>query len=129
MNGWLLAAGGLLLVAFFVHSFAGNRFYSSARPDRDSIRACDAWLMGRCGMQMIGVDLLMASGFLLASGSGVLPRFRALELFLALIYGGWTLGWLLSLAIERSSARHYLRLCQWMLFLAVAALIGIGLFR
>lgn len=129
MNGWFFTAGVLLLIAFFVHSFAGNRLYSSARPDRDSVRACDAWLMGRCGMQMIGVDLLLAAGFLLAAGSGLLPRSRTLELFLGLTYGGWTAGWLLSLAVERSSARHYRRLRQWILFLVVAALIGIGLSR
>ena len=69
MNGWFLAAGALLLVAFFVHTFAGNRLYAAARPDRTSSRAYDAWLMGRCGMQMIGVDLLLAAGFLLADGS------------------------------------------------------------
>lgn len=40
---------------------------------------------------------------------------------------GWTAGWLLSLAVERSSARHYRRLCQWILFLVVAVLIGVGI--
>lgn len=132
MNGWFLAAGSLLLAAFFVHSFAGNRLYSAARParsDRSASRAYDAWLMGRCGMQMIGADLLLAAGFLLASGAGVLPRSRSLELFLLLTYGGWTAGWLLSLAAERSEVRHYWRLRQWMLFGVVAVLVGIGLFR
>lgn len=144
MNGWFLAAGALLLVAFFVHSFAGNRLYSAARPappnraaraaraarpDRGTSRAYDAWLMGRCGMQMIGADLLLAAGFLLASGAGVLPRSRSLELFLLLTYGGWTVGWLLSLAAERSEPRHYQRLRQWVLFGVVTVLVGIGIFR
>lgn len=40
---------------------------------------------------------------------------------------GWTAGWLLSLAVERSSAYHYWRLRQWLLFLVVALLIGIGI--
>lgn len=83
--------------------------------------------MGRCGMQMIGADLLLAAGFLLAAGSGLLPCSRTLELFLGLTYGGWTAGWLLSLAVERSSAYHYRRLRQWLLFLVVALLIGIGI--
>lgn len=126
MNGWLFTAGVLLLIAFFVHSFAGNRLYSAARSDRSG-RAYDAWLMGRCGMQMIGADLLLAAGFLLAAGSGLLPRSRTLELFLGLTCGGWTAGWLLSLAVERSSAYHYRRLRQWLLFLVVALLIGIGI--
>ena len=129
MNGWFLAAGALLLVAFFVHTLAGNRLYAAARPDRTLSRTYDAWLMGRCGMQMIGTDLLLAAGFLLASGAGVLPRSRELEFFLLLTYGGWTAGWLLSLAAERSDPRHYLRLRQWVLFGVVAVLVGIGIFR
>ena len=127
-----------MLVAFFVHSFAGNRLYSAARPAppnravrlaRSVSRAYDAWLMGRCGMQMIGADLLLAAGFLLADGAGVIPRSCGLELFLLLTYGGWTAGWLLSLAAERSEPRHYLRLRQWMLFGVVAVLVGIGILR
>ena len=117
----------MLLVAFFVHSFAGNRLYGAARPDRDVARAYDAWLMGRCGMQMIGTDLLLAAGFLLASGTGIISRSRPLELFLLLTYGGWTAGWLLSLAAERSESRHYRRLRQWALFGVVVVLVGIGI--
>ena len=59
---------------------------------------------------------------------GCFPRSRSLELFLLLTYGGWTVGWLLSLAAERSESRHYLRLRQWVLFGVVAVLVGIGLF-
>lgn len=128
MNGWFLAAGALLFAAFFVHSFRGNKLYAAARPDRSRLRACDAWLMGRCGMQLIGVDLLLAAGALLSIGSGLLPRSRALESFLWLTYCGWTVGWLLSLAAERAQGRDLLRLCQWVLFLIVAILTGIGIF-
>ena len=86
MNGWFLVAGALLVVAFFVHSVFGNRLYAAARPEHAALRAYDAWLMGRCGMQMIGADLLLAAGFLLLAG------------------------------------------CQWVLFLSVALLTGIGTF-
>lgn len=129
MNACFVSAGIVLLVAFFVHSFAGNRLFSEARPDRSVSRAYDAWLMGRCGMQMIGTDLLLAAGFLLSSGFELIPRSRTLELFIWLTYCGWTLGWLLSLAAERADRRHYLRLCQWVLFAAVAVLTGCGIFN
>lgn len=128
MNGWFLVAGALLIVAFFVHSVFGNRLYVAARPEYAALRAYDAWLMGRCGMQMIGADLLLAAGFLLLAGSGVIPRSRELELFVLLTYCAWTLGWLLSLIAERSGRRYYFRLCQWVLFLSVALLTGIGTF-
>ena len=62
MNGWFLAAGALLAAAFFVHVFSGNRFYSAARPDTATAPsgAYEAWLMGRCGVQMISVDLFLS---------------------------------------------------------------------
>ena len=75
MNGWFLVAGALLVVAFFVHSVFGNRLYAAARPEHTALRAYDAWLMGRCGMQMIGADLLLAAVFLLLAGSGVVSPF------------------------------------------------------
>ena len=89
MNGWFLAAGALLAAAFSVHLFSGNRLYSAARPDAATAppRACEAWMMGRCGMQMISVDLLLAAGFLVLSGLGVLPRSFWFELFLLLLFG------------------------------------------
>jgi hypothetical protein len=97
-NGWFLAAGALLAAAFSVHLFSGNRLYSAARPDAATAppRACEAWMMGRCGMQMISVDLLLAAGFLVLSGLGVLPRSFWFELFLLLLFGGWGIRWLVS---------------------------------
>ena len=81
MNGWFLAAGALLAAAFFVHVFSGNRFYSAARPDAATAPsgAYEAWLMGRCGVQMISVDLFLCTAFLLLLGTSVLPRNFALE--------------------------------------------------
>lgn len=74
MNGWFLAAGALLAAAFFVHVFSGNRFYSAARPDAATAPsgAYEAWLMGRCGVQMISVDLFLCAAFLLLLGTSVL---------------------------------------------------------
>jgi len=87
MNGWFLAAGALLAAAFFVHVFSGNRFYSAARPDAATAPsgAYEAWLMGRCGVQMISVDLFLCAAFLLLLGTSVLPRNFALELLLLLV--------------------------------------------
>ena len=114
MNGWFLAAGALLAAAFFVHVFSGNRFYSAARPDAATAPsgAYEAWLMGRCGVQMISVDLFLCAAFLLLLGTGVLPRNFALELLLLLVFGGWCVFW-----------RHYLRLCHWALFLVLFGLV------
>lgn len=127
MNGWFLAADVLLAGAFFVHVISGNRLYACARPGRDNAAACEAWLMGRCGVQLISVDLALGAVFLLLLGCGAIPRCFYLELFLLLTYGGWSLFWLVSLACERSAKRFYMRLCHWLLFLLLAVLCALGL--
>lgn len=127
MNGWFLAAGTLLLAAFFVHVVAGTRFYALARPAREYDDAYEAWLLGHCGFQMITVDLALSAAFLLLSGAGAIPRDFLLELFLLLSYGGWFLLWLVALAREKSAPHRYLRLCHWALFLTVAVLVCAGM--
>ena len=128
MNGYFLAAGAVLVVAFFVHVFSGNRFYSAARPDAAARPgAYEAWLMGRCGVQMISVDLFLAAVFLLLLGTGVLPRNPALELLLLLVFGGWCVFWLVSLLCEKAGGRYYLRLCHWVLFLVLFLLVLAGI--
>lgn len=105
MNGWFIAAGTLLIAAFFVHVVSGNRFYTAACPGRNAAadKAYEAWLMGRCGVQMITADLALGAVFLLLLGFGVIPRNFQLELFLLLTYGGWFLLWLVSLGYERAA--------------------------
>ena len=96
MNGWFIAAGTLLTAAFFVHVVSGNRFYTAACPGRNAAadKAYEAWLMGRCGVQMITADLALGAVFLLLLGFGAISRNFQLELFLLLTYGGWfLLGW------------------------------------
>ena len=129
MNGWFIAAGTLLIAAFFVHVVSGNRFYTAACPGRNAAadKAYEAWLMGRCGVQMITADLALGAVFLLLLGFGVIPRNFQLELFLLLTYGGWFLLWLVSLGYERAAKTRYLRLCHWALFLTVALLVLLGM--
>lgn len=126
MNGWFIAAGALLVAAFFVHTICGTRFYALARPERSRADACEAWLLGHCGFQMITVDLAAGGIFLILLGSGAVPRSFPLELFLLLTYSGWFVLWLAALARERSTSRLYWRLCHWTLFLTVSVLVGIG---
>ena len=129
MNLYFLAAGALLVAAFFVHVFSGNRFYTAARPADADARpeAYEAWLMGRCGVQMISVDLFLSAAFLLLTGFGALPRTHWLELFLLLVFGGWCVFWLVSLLCEKARGRYYLRLCHWVLFLALFLLVLAGM--
>lgn len=151
MNGWFIVAGLLQGMAFFIHVVFGNKFYAKARPARSKsagnpaaasglpafaadeeagrreMTAYEAWLMGRCGVQMITVDLALTAVFVWLLGLGVIPRNAMLELFLVLTYAGWSLFWLLSLVCEKSGGRYYVRLCHWFLFLTIAVLLWLGI--
>ena len=72
MNGYFIAAGTLLVLSLFVHTIAGNRFYSAARPDPRSAtpKACEAWLMGRCGVQLITTEFHTIHGRAAAVATG-----------------------------------------------------------
>ena len=127
MNGWFVAAGTLLAAASFVHTVSGSRFYAQARPCRESGGgAYGAWLLGRCGFQLVTTDLVLGAAAFLSLGFGALPRSLPLELFLTAVYGGWSVAWPAALRCERASARYWRRLCHWVFFCTVAALAGIG---
>ena len=83
--------------------------------------------MGRCGVQMISVDLFLAAAFLLLLGAGLLPRNFWLEVFLLSVFGGWGIFWLVSLACEKAGGHYYLRLCHWVLFFVLFVLVLGGL--
>lgn len=111
MNAWFIAAGVMLAGAFGVHVVAGTRFYAKARPERelpgrapeDAVVAerRAAWMLGRCGFQLISVDLALSAGCFLALGLGLIPRNAVLELFLTLTYAGWGVAWRAVLAADR----------------------------
>lgn len=116
-----------MAAASFVHTVSGSRFYAQARPCRESGGgAYGAWLLGRCGFQLVTTDLVLGAAAFLSLGFGALPRSLPLELFLTAVYGGWSVAWPAALRCERASARYWRRLCHWVLFCTVAALAGIG---
>lgn len=137
MNAWFIAAGVMLAGAFEVHVVAGTRFYAKARPERelpgrapeDAVVAerRAAWMLGRCGFQLISVDLALSAGCFLALGLGLIPRNAVLELFLTLTYAGWGVAWRAVLAADCSPAACRHRLRHWVVFLAVALTAACGM--
>lgn len=130
MNYWFIAAGTLLLPAFFVHTFSGNRFYACLNPRRTGVAEAapyEAWMLGRAGFQLIGADLLLAGLFLLAEGFSLVGYDFPLTLFITLLYGVYCVVFLAALACERAAKRLYKRLPQWLLFLAVCLLATAGM--
>lgn len=132
MNYWFLSAGVLLLLAFLVHTFKGNRFYTILNPRKTGAgepAVYGVWLLGRGGWQVIGVDLLLGGGFLLAQGTGLMAYSFPLTLFIALAYGLYCAAFLVAFAVEGARAASYKRSPQWLLFLVVSALVATGMAR
>lgn len=114
MNEYFIAAAAVSALACLVHVVRGNRLYGASRPEgeADGSNRYVAWLTGRCGFQLIAVDLLLTSLFLGLLGCGGIADNRPLELFLLAQYAGWTVAWLAGLTVERAHGKRYLRLCQ-----------------
>ena len=86
-----------------------------------------AWMLGRCGFQLISVDLALSAGCFLALGLGLIPRNAVLELFLTLTYAGWGVAWRAVLAADRSPAACRHRLRHWVVFFVVALTAACGM--
>lgn len=128
MNIPFVAAGSLLLLAFFVHTFMGDREYRALKPGRrHTSQHFSYWLTGRSVFHMASMDLLLGGGWLFATGVGMLTYSPPLATFLCLLYGAYLCAWLASLYLSGASTSDYLKQGQWILFLLVAALVAAGM--
>lgn len=122
-------ASALTIIAFFAHTFVGTRESLSTRPgpldDGGQRERC--WVQSQGAFQLVTVDLF-AAGLLLAllAVPGLLPMRHEIAWIGAVWFAAWGVAWLLQLAALRRPAGDYLRLGQWALFWAVAALLAAG---
>ncbi len=66
MNITILIAGVLALLAFFIHSFIGDKEYRALIPDKETVaKNKDTWVQVRCGWHWVSVDLLITGIILL----------------------------------------------------------------
>jgi len=132
MNYYLISAGIFLFLALLVHMIAGDREYRKIKPSEECEKKNDLfgfWLMGRGTFQMVSVDLLLTSGFVFLTGVGFIPYNYSLMLFILLLYAGYMIFWLITLAVSKATSYYYVRNGQWILFLITGVLISFGIFR
>lgn len=130
MNYYFISAGIFLFISLLIHMIVGDKEYCKLNPRKqknDSDKMFGFWLMGRGTFQMVSVDLLLTSVFIFLMGIDVIPFNFHLSLFIALLYAGYLLFWLLTLFISKAKSTNYIQQGQWILFLVAFVLIVFGL--
>lgn len=130
MNYWFISAGTFLFISLLIHMIAGDKDYRHLNPRKhknENDKTFGFWLMGRGTFQMVSVDLLLTSVTLLLMGINVIPYNFYLSIFIALLYAGYLVFWLLTLCVSKAKSSNYLNQGQWMLFLIAVVLIALGI--
>ncbi len=130
MNCFFIAAGIFLFVSLIIHMTAGDKEYRELDPRKrsdNSGKMFGFWLMGRGTFQMVSADLLLTSVFIFLTGIGVISFNRLLLLFIALLYSGYLVFWLVTLLVSKAKRMNYLYQGQWILFLIALVLIISGM--
>ena len=106
MNGYLIAASVLTLLAFFVHTFVGDKELRVLEPERKKEmvkRETVIWTMSRCGWHWISFDLLFVTlGLALITFTDILTNELQLLQIISVYFFGYGIVWLITLAISKS---------------------------
>lgn len=130
MNAFLIVANVLTLLAFFVHTFVGDKELHLIEPDDEQkprLKRRAVWTMTRCGWHWISWDLLMAT--ILLANLNFWDFFSSSDeilLLLTVYFMGYALVWFLTILISKKFKKNFLYLGQWMLLLTISILIYFG---
>ena len=130
MNTPLLIANTLTLLAFFIHTFMGDRELKIIQPSagtEDWSAKQEKWTMVRCGWHWISFDLLFASiGLALINFTDVFDNEKTLFQILSFYFLGYSIAWAFTILISKQFSKNYLKLGQWILLFIISGLIYYG---
>lgn len=131
MNTPILIANILTLLAFFVHTFMGDRELKLIQPNPDEDENYvkqEKWTMVRCGWHWISFDLLFATvGLSLINFTDYFENEELLLQIVALYFLGYGVVWLIVIAISKHFPKSYLKLGQWILLWIISGLVYWGI--
>lgn len=132
MNVALTAANILLLLAFLIHTFMGDREFKIIAPtgdvDEHNLKR-EKWTMARSGWHWVSTDLLFAA--LLSSivnFSDVIVQKQFILYILSLYFFVYGSVWLLIITISPKFPGNYFKLVQWLLLWIISGLLYWGTF-
>lgn len=130
MNIPILSASILTLLAFFLHTFAGDKELKVNEPTdalENDFQKREKWTMARCGWHWISFDLLFATiGLGLINFTNYLHDEKTLLQILSIYFLGYAIVWAITVAISKQFPYNFLRLGQWMLLLVISGLLYVG---
>jgi len=131
MNIPILIANILTVLAFFIHTFMGDRELKIIQPptqDNNWTTKQEKWTMARCGWHWISFDLLFASvGIALINFTNYFENEKTLLQILSFYFLGYATTWTLTIFISKKFPKNYLKLGQWLLLLAISSLLYSGI--
>jgi hypothetical protein len=127
MDTLLFIASVLAVLAFFVHTFAGDREIHLLQPSdhtEEEVNLQEKWTMAPCGWHWISFDLLLASIVLaLVNFTDYFEDSTAPLQFLSFYFFGLGTVWIFTILISRPFRGRFLKLGQWILLLLIGDLI------
>ena len=131
MNTLILIANILTLLAFFVHTFMGDKELKLIEPKNDQDEKNEKrekWTMARCGWHWISFDLLFATiGLGLINFTDFFENENTLLQILSVYFLGYAIVWAFTIIISKQFPKNYLKLGQWILLLVISGLIFYGI--
>jgi len=131
MNIPILSANILALLAFFIHTFMGDRELKIIEPESENDEKYlkrEKWTMVRSGWHWISVDLLFATiGLGIINLTDFFESEKLLLQILAIYFLGYGIVWLIVITISKSFPKNYLKLGQWILLFLISGLLYWGL--
>ncbi|MDP2301816.1 MAG: hypothetical protein Q8N03_05255 [Ignavibacteria bacterium] len=131
MNIPILSANILALLAFFIHTFMGDRELKIIEPESENDEKYlkrEKWTMVRSGWHWISVDLLFATiGLGIINFTDFFESEKLLLQILAIYFLGYGIVWLIVITISKSFPKNYLKLGQWILLFLISGLLYWGL--
>ena len=131
MNTPILIANVLTLLAFFIHTFVGDRELKIIEPkdeEDENYLKREKWTLARSGWHWISFDLLFASiGLGVINFTEFFENEKTLLQILSVYFLGCAIVWLIGIGISKKFPKNYIKLGQWILLLTMSGLIYWGI--
>lgn len=131
MNIFLVLAMFLTVIAFFLHTFIGDKELRMLEPkdherDENFLRR-EKWTMSRCGWHLVSYDLFFAAvGLVLITFTHWLNHETFLLKILSVYFLGYGFAWLIGIILSKKFPYNYLKLGQWLLLWVIGVLTYCG---
>lgn len=127
MNVTLIIANSLIFLAFFAHTFVGDKEAKLIEPNDNDEKKTEKWTQLRCGWHWVSFDQLFISvGLALINFTDFFSNEILLVNILTIYFLGLSITWLIPIFISKKFSKNYFKLGQWMLLLLISGLLFFG---